>query len=81
MLPIRDYAWAEQQFTQLVSTFADVFFKDVLAPLASICYLGPHVWYIKENEIKHSRQKRQDKKEERKIGQIHAQYAKDLYCK
>ena len=27
-------------------------FKDILAPLESICYLGPHAWYIKENEIK-----------------------------
>ena len=26
-LPIRDYAWTEQQFVQLVSTFADVYFK------------------------------------------------------
>ena len=53
MLPISDYAW----FMQLVSTFADVYFKNVLAPLESIFYLGPHAWYIKENEIK------QDKKE------------------
>ena len=35
MLPISDYAWAEQHY-----------FKDVSAPLESICYLGPHVWYI-----------------------------------
>ena len=39
---ISEYAWTEQQFMQLVSTFADVYFKDVLAPLESICYLGPH---------------------------------------
>ena len=57
---------------QLVSTFADVYCKDVTAPLDSICYLGPHAWYIKENEIKQARQKKekkkkkkQDKKEER----------------
>ena len=52
MLPISDYAWTEQQFMQLVSTFTDVYYKDVSAPLESICYLGPHVWYIKENKIK-----------------------------
>ena len=63
---------------QLVSAFADVCFKDVSAPLESTCYLGPHAWYIKENEIG-----KQDKKEERKkqLGQIQTQYAKDLYCK
>ena len=44
-----------------VSTFADVYFEDVSAPLESICYLGPHAWYFKENETK-----KQDKKEERK---------------
>ena len=33
---------------QLVSTLADVYFKEVLAPLESISYLEPHVWYIKE---------------------------------
>ena len=33
MLPISDYAWTEQQFMQLVSTFAYVYFKDVSAPL------------------------------------------------
>ena len=38
MLPISDYAWTEQQFVQLVSTFADVYFKDVSAPIESICY-------------------------------------------
>ena len=65
MLPICDYAWTEQQFMQLVSTFADVYFKDVSAPLAwleSICYLGPHAWYIKENEIKQARQKSKTKR-------------------
>ena len=67
MLSISDYAWTEQQFMQLVSTFADGYFKDVSAPLGSICYSGPHAWYIKENEIKQARQKKQlqDKKEER----------------
>ena len=50
---------------RLFSTFADVYFKDLSAPLESICYLGPHAWYIKENEIKQSRQKKQDKKEEK----------------
>ena len=33
MLPISDYAWTEQQFMQLASTFAHVYFKDVSAPL------------------------------------------------
>ena len=47
MSPISGYAWAEQQFLQVVSTFADVYFKDVSAPLESICYLGPHACYIK----------------------------------
>ena len=32
MLPISDYAWTEQQFMQLVSTFAYVYFKDVSVP-------------------------------------------------
>ena len=31
----------EQQFMQLVSTFADVYFKDVLAPLAQFVILDP----------------------------------------
>ena len=43
---------------QLVSTFTYVYFKDVSAPLESVCYLGRHVWYIKENETKQARQKR-----------------------
>ena len=30
---ISDCAWTGQQFMQLVSTFADVYFKDVSAPL------------------------------------------------
>ena len=59
MLPISDYAWTEQQFMQLVSTFAYVYFKDVSAPLESICYLGPHAWYIKGNEIKQARNKKE----------------------
>ena len=46
VLPISDYAWTKQQFMQLVSTFAYVYFKDVSAPLESICYLGPHAWYM-----------------------------------
>ena len=58
MLPISDYAWTEQQFIQLVSTFAYVYFKDFSAPLEPICYLGPQAWHIKENEIKQARQKR-----------------------
>ena len=41
---------------ELVSTFTYVYFKDVSAPLESICYLGPHARYIKENEIKQARQ-------------------------
>ena len=39
MLPISDYAWTVQQHMQLVSTFADVYFKAVSAALKSICYL------------------------------------------
>ena len=66
MLPISDYAWTEQQFMQLVSTFADLYFKDVLTPLEPICYLGPHAWYIKENEIKEARQKRKTKRKRKK---------------
>ena len=38
VLPISDYAWTEQQFMQLVSTFAYVYLKDVSASLESICY-------------------------------------------
>ena len=57
-ITISDYAWTEQQFIQLVPTFAYVYFKGVSAPLELICYLGPHAWYIKENEIKQARQKR-----------------------
>ena len=57
MLPISDYAWTEQQFMQLVSTFARVYF---------ICYLGPHAWYIKENEINQAWQKSKKKKGRRK---------------
>ena len=79
MLPISDYAWTEQQFMQLVSTVANyVYFKDVSALLESICYLGPHAWLIKENEIKQARQKR---KKEKQLGQIQTQYANDLYSK
>ena len=37
MFPISDYAWTEQQFMQLVSTFANVYFKDISAPLESVC--------------------------------------------
>ena len=47
---------------QLVSTFAYVSFKDVSAPLGSVCYLGSHAWYIKENDIKQGRQKGRQKK-------------------
>ena len=58
---------SKQQFMQLVSTFAGVYFKDTSAQLESICYLGPHAWYIKENEIKQARQKKKTKrKKERK---------------
>ena len=46
---------------QLVSTFAYVYFKDTSALLESICYLGPHAWYIKENE-----KNEQDKKGRKK---------------
>ena len=42
------------------STFAGVYFKDVSAPLESICYLGPRACYIKETEIKQA-----DKKQEK----------------
>ena len=40
MLPISDYAWTEQQFMQLVSTFEYVYLKDVSAPLESVCNFG-----------------------------------------
>ena len=66
VLSIRDYAWTEQQFMQLVSTFADVYLKDVSAPLESICYSGPHAWYIKENKIKQARQKSKTKRKKEK---------------
>ena len=70
---------------QLVSTFVYVFvyvyFKDVSAPLESICYLGPHAWYIKENEIKQARQKGKKKNNNKQLGQKQSQYAKDLYSK
>ena len=39
MLHISDYAWIEQQFMQLVSTFAYVYLKDISAPIESICYI------------------------------------------
>ena len=39
VLPISDYAWTEQQFMQLVSTFAYVYFKDVSAPLFGTPYV------------------------------------------
>ena len=63
MLPVSDYAWTEQQFMHLVSTFAYVYFKDVSAPQESICYmyLGPHACYIKENEIKQERKGKKEK--------------------
>ena len=61
MLPISNYAWTEQQFMQLVSTFADVYLQDFSAPLESICNSGPHAWYIKENEIKQARRKSKTK--------------------
>ena len=67
MLPISDYALTEQQFMQLVSNFAYVYFKDVSAPPESICYLGPHAWYINENEIKQARQKKGRKKKNKTI--------------
>ena len=45
---------------QLVSIFAYVYFKDVTAPLESVC----HAWYIKENEINQARQKEKKEKPE-----------------
>ena len=66
---------------QLVSTFVYVYFKYVSAPLESICYLGPHTWYIKGNELKQTRQKRKKEKKKKQLGQIQTQYAKDLYNK
>ena len=62
MLPISDYVWTEQQFMQLVSTFAYAYYKDVSAPLESVCYLVPHAWFIKENETKRARQKKEERK-------------------
>ena len=79
MLPISDYAWTEPQFMQLGSTFADVYFKDVLAPLELFCYLGPHAWYIKENEI--NGQDKTRKKEKTIRTNTQTRYAKDLYSK
>ena len=69
---------------QLVSTFAYVYFKDVLAPLESVCYLGHHAWYVKENDVKQSSKKKKKKKKEnrnKQLGQIQTQYAKSLYSK
>ena len=66
MLPISDYAWTKQQFMQLVSIFAYVYFKDITAPLESVC----HAWYIKENEINQARQK--GKKEKKKDKYSHS---------
>ena len=43
-------------------TFAYMYFKDISAPLESICYLGPLAWYIKEKKIKQARQKRKKEK-------------------
>ena len=80
-ITISDCAWTGQQFMQLISTFADVYFKDVSAPLESICYLGPHAWYINENEIKQARQKKQDKKEERKNKEKTIRTNTDTVCK
>ena len=64
----------------LVSTFVYVYFKDVSAPLESICYLGLSAWDIQENEIKQARQKK-GRKKTKQLGQIQTQYAKDLYSK
>ena len=41
VLPISDYAWTEQQFMQLVSTFAYMYFKDVSAPLCQFVNSDP----------------------------------------
>ena len=73
MLPISDNAWTEQPFMQLVSTF--VYFKDVSAPLESICY------FIKEKEIKQARQKKKEERKKKQLGKIQIQYANDLYSK
>ena len=51
---------------QLVSTFAYVYYKDISTTLESICYLGPHTWYIKDNEIKQARQKKKKKRKTEK---------------
>ena len=83
-LPISDYAWTEQQFMQLVSTFADVYFDDVSPPLESVCYSGPHAWYIKENVIKQARQKKARQKGRKKKKTIRTNtdtVANDLYSK
>ena len=70
ILPVSDYVWTEQQFMQLVSTFADVYFKNVSPPVESIFYLGPHAWYIKENEIKQARQKSNKEKNRAYIDRV-----------
>ena len=54
-------------------------FKDVSAPLESICYLGPHAWYIKENEIKQARQKSKTKRKKVKTKTIRTNT--DTVCK
>ena len=63
---------------QLVSTFAYVYCKDVSPPPESICYLGPHMWYVKESEIKQASQKK-GRRERQQLRQIETQYAKDLF--
>ena len=52
---------------QLASIFAYVYFKYVSTPLESICYLGSHAWFIKENEIKQAKQKKKKKKKKKTI--------------
>ena len=64
------------------STFADVYFTDVSAPLESIVIWGPMRGILKKT-IKASKTKKARQTEERKtqLGQMQTQYAKDLYSK
>ena len=50
---------------QLVSTFADVYFKDIFGTTRVDLLFVTYAWYIKENEIKQAHQKKKRKKEEK----------------
>ena len=50
MLPISNYAWTEQPFMQLVSTFTDVYYKNVSAQLDQIV-----IWDLMRGILKKTR--------------------------